>query len=130
MLLIQAHQELEFLTLPRETAHFKPIMEQKAADLIYDGLWFSPLMDAVNAFIEETQKYVSGTIRMKLYKGSSVVVGRQSSHSLYNEELATYSEHDTFDHKAAEGFIKLWGLSTQVHSEVHRAKPILKKATS
>ncbi len=130
MLLIQAHQELEFLTLPRETAHFKPLMEQKAADLIYDGLWFSPLMAAVNAFIEETQKYVSGTIRVKLYKGTSTVVGRKSAHSLYNEDLATYSDSDTFDHKAAEGFIKLWGLSTQVHSEVHRSKPILKKATS
>ncbi len=129
MLLIQAHQDLEFLTLPRETAHFKPVMEQKAAELIYDGLWFSPLKQAVDAFIEETQKYVSGVIRMKLYKGSAAVTGRYSADSLYSEDLATYAEGDQFDHKAAEGFIKLWGLSTQVHSQVHRSKPALKKAT-
>jgi len=117
--LITAHRELEFLTQPREVAHFKPLLEQKMANLIYEGLWFSPLMKAVQAFIEETQQTVSGTVRVKLFKGHAVVVGRRSERSLYNEQLATYTANDAFDHDAAVGFISLWGLPTKVFSQVN-----------
>lgn len=116
--LINAHKELEFLTLPREVTQFKATVEQQYAKLIYEGLWYSPLRDALDAFIEETQSRVTGTIRMKLLKGTHTVVGRMSPYSLYNEELATYSKGDLFDHNAAVGFIKLWGLPTKVYSEV------------
>jgi argininosuccinate synthase len=125
MLLINAHKELEFLTLPREVTQFKPQVEQQMAKLVYEGLWYSPLRSALEAFINETQKVVSGTIKIKLFKGNATVVARKSSHSLYNEQLATYSEGDLFDHNAAVGFIKLWGLSTKVHAEVNK-KPNLK----
>ncbi|GAA5417523.1 argininosuccinate synthase [Paraliobacillus ryukyuensis] len=116
--LIAAHQELEALTLPREVAQFKPTIEQKLAQTIYDGLWYSPLTSALQAFIKETQTYVSGTVKVKLYKGLAQVVGRKSAHSLYDMDLATYSKGDAFDHEAALGFIKLWGLPTQVHETV------------
>lgn len=120
LLLIQAHKELEFLTLPREVMQFKQLVEQQFTKLIYEGLWYSPLRSSLEAFINETQKSVTGTIRVKLHKGNATVVGRKSMHSLYNEQLATYSKGDLFDHNAAVGFIKLWGLSTKVHAEVAR----------
>ncbi len=120
LILINAHRELEFLTLPRVVTEFKTIVEQKFTNLIYDGLWFSPLFPAIEAFINETQQVVSGTIRVKLFKSSHVVVGRKSENSLYSEALATYTTDDDFDHKAAEGFIKLWGLSTEVFAQVHK----------
>lgn len=117
--LILAHRELEFLTQPREVAQFKPIMEQKLAQIIYEGLWYSPIRNAVEAFIEETQQHVTGVVRVKLHKGHAIVVGRKSGHTLYSHELATYAKGDTFDHKAAIGFIKLWGLPTKVHAQVN-----------
>jgi argininosuccinate synthase len=120
LILINAHKELEFLTLPREVTQFKTQVDQQMAKLIYDGLWYSPLKAALDAFVDETQKVVSGTIRVKLHKGNHMVVGRKSAHSLYNEELATYSKGDAFDHNAAVGFIKLWGLTTKVYSEVNQ----------
>lgn len=116
--LIAAHQELEALTLPREVAQFKPIIEQKLSQTVYDGLWYSPLTTALQAFIKQTQTYVSGHVKVKLYKGSAFVIGRESPHSLYDLDLATYSNGDAFDHDAAVGFIKLWGLPTQVHETV------------
>lgn len=117
--LITAHRELEFLTQTREVAHFKPLIEQKWAELVYQGLWFSPLKKALDAFIEETQTHVTGKVRIKLYKGQVIVTGRTSPYSLYNEQLATYSTGDTFDHQAAVGFIKLWGLPTNIYANVH-----------
>lgn len=117
--LILAHRELEFLTQPREVAQFKPIVEQKLAQVIYEGLWYSPIRNAVQAFIEETQKHVTGVVRVKLHKGHAIVVGRTSASSLYSHELATYNAGDQFDHKAAIGFIKLWGLPTQVYAQVN-----------
>lgn len=117
--LILAHRELEFLTQPREVAQFKPIVEQKMAQVIYEGLWFSPIRTAVQAFVEDTQKYVSGVIRVKLFKGHATVVGRKSESSLYSLELATYNPDDKFDHQAAVGFIKLYGLPTEVFSKVN-----------
>ncbi|WP_134683537.1 argininosuccinate synthase [Brevibacillus migulae] len=117
--LILAHRELEFLTQPREVAQFKPIIEQKLAQIIYEGLWYSPLCNALQAFVEETQTFVTGVVRVKLHKGNAIVVGRKSASSLYSHELATYNAGDTFDHKAALGFIKLWGLPTQVYAQVN-----------
>ncbi|MCM3615996.1 argininosuccinate synthase [Sutcliffiella horikoshii] len=124
LILIQAHKELEFLTLPREVTQFKTSVEEQMAKVIYEGLWFSPLVNALGAFIEETQKNVTGKIRVKLQKGNHTVVGRQSAYSLYNEELATYSKGDMFDHDAAVGFIKLWGLPTKVYAEIHKKEKV------
>lgn len=122
MVLIAAHRALEALTLVREVAHLKPFIEQQFADLIYEGLWFSPLRDALYAFIKQTQQHVTGKVRVKLHKGHATVVGRESAYSLYIKDLATYAKEDQFDHQAAVGFIKLWGLPTQVHYGVKRKK--------
>lgn len=86
--------------------------------MIYNGLWFNPLTEALVAFLKTTQQYVNGTVRVKLFKGHAIVEGRKSPNSLYDEELATYTSADTFDQEAAVGFIKLWGLPTQVSAEV------------
>ncbi len=118
MTLIKAHKELEDLTLTKEVAHFKPVIEKKLTEIIYEGLWFSPLTDALKAFLKETQETVTGTVRVKLFKGHAIVEGRKSEYSLYDEKLATYTTDDEFDHSAAVGFIKLWGLPTKVHSMV------------
>jgi argininosuccinate synthase len=122
MTLIKAHKELEDITLVKEVAHFKPVIEKKMTELIYEGLWFSPLQDALAAFLKSTQKYVTGTVRVKLFKGHAIVEGRKSPYSLYNEKLATYTADDEFDHSAAVGFINLWGLPTVVHSMVQGKK--------
>ena len=124
MTLITAHKELEDLTLVKEVAHFKPVIEKKLTEIIYEGLWFSPLTDALTAFLEETQKYVTGTVRVKLFKGHAIVEGRKSEYSLYDEKLATYTSDDEFDHNAAVGFIKLWGLPTKVQSIVQKNKKV------
>ena len=119
--LITAHKALEALTLTREVAHFKPIIEQRFANLIYEGLWFSPLRDALMAFIKETQQRVTGQIRIKLQKGQATVVGRSSPYSLYVKKLATYAAEDEFDHHAAIGFIKLWGLPTKTYHALNKS---------
>lgn len=116
--LMTAHKELEDLVFVRELAHFKPIIEQQLAQVIYDGLWFNPLTDALIAFLKSTQTVVNGTVRVKLFKGNVICEGRKSTNSLYDENLATYTSADTFDQDAAVGFIKLWGLPTKVHAEV------------
>jgi argininosuccinate synthase len=109
-ILFTAHQELEAMVLDRETMRFKQIIALKYADLIYNGLWETPLKKQLDAYIDKTQERVTGTIRLKLYKGNCSVVGRRSKFSRYNEALATYGEKDTFDQSLAEGFIKLWGM--------------------
>ncbi|MBF0708673.1 argininosuccinate synthase [Alkalihalobacillus hwajinpoensis] len=124
LILINAHKELEFLTHTREVSQFKTTIDQQLSKLIYDGLWYSPLRQALEGFINETQKVVSGKIRLKLHKGSNTVVGRKSENSLYNEQLATYLKGDLFDHDAAVGFIKLWGLPTKVNAEVHKKQKV------
>jgi len=111
--LYAAHKDLETLVLDRELLHYKQSREGLYAQLVYYGLWYTPLKASIDAFVKETQKKVTGTVRLKLYKGGCVVVGRRSQHSLYKEELATYTEKDRFDQKLAEGFIKLWGLPFQ-----------------
>ena len=120
--LLAAHKEIEDLTLVREVSHFKPIMENELSNLIYNALWFSPATKAIMAYIKETQKVVNGTAKVKLYKGLARVVARKSPNSLYDENLATYTAADSFDQDAAIGFIKLWGLPTQVNSQVNHSK--------
>ena len=117
--LLTAHKEIEDLTLVREVSHFKPILENELSNLIYNALWFSPATQAIIAYIKETQKVVNGIAKVKLYKGHAQVVARQSANSLYDENLATYTSADSFDQDAAIGFIKLWGLPTQVNSQVN-----------
>ena len=122
MTLIKAHKELEDITLVKDVAHFKPVIEKKLSELIYDGLWFSPLRDALIAFLAETQKTVTSTVRVKFFKGHAIVEGRKSEYSLYDEKLATYTKEDEFDHDAAVGFIKIFGLPTAVNSMVNNKK--------
>jgi argininosuccinate synthase len=120
--LLKAHKELEDITLVKEVAHFKPVIGQKLTELIYNGLWFSPLKDALISFIDQTQQTVTGVVRVKLFKGHAIVEGRKSDYSLYDEKLATYTSDDEFDHNAAVGFISLWGLPTKVNSIVNGKK--------
>ncbi len=108
--LIEAHRALEYLTLPKELIFIKQNLSNYYARLVYFGQWFSPMREAIDAFMEKTQEHVTGTVRLKYYRGSMKVVGRKSPESLYREELATYSEGDKFDHRASEGFIKIYGL--------------------
>lgn len=105
-----AHKELESLVLDREVAHFKEIITLKYSELIYYGLWYSKLKAALDGFINSTQKSVTGSIKLKIFKGQCVAVGRKSVHSLYKKELATYGKEDKFDPRCAEGFIKIWGM--------------------
>ncbi len=116
--LMMAHKELEDLTFERDLAHFKPIIEKQLSELIYNALWFSPLMESCMAFIDKTQEVVNGVIKVKLFKGNVSILGRKSSSSLYDKDLATYTSSDSFDQEAAVGFIKLWGLPTEVYSQV------------
>ncbi|MGD1698908.1 argininosuccinate synthase [Dapis sp. BLCC M229] len=115
--LIQAHRDLESLTLTADVTRYKRGIEETYSQLVYNGLWFSPLKGALDAFIQQTQERVTGVVRVKLFKGNAMVVGRQSGNSLYSYDLATYGAEDEFDHKAAEGFIYVWGLPTRVWSE-------------
>ncbi len=120
LVLIQAHRELESLVLTADVSHYKRGIEETYSQLVYNGLWYSPLKAAVDAFIQQTQEKVSGTVRIKFFKGNSTIVGRSSDYSLYTPDLATYGAEDLFDHKAAEGFIYIWGLPTRVWSEKNR----------
>ncbi len=108
--LYTAHKALEGLVLDRELVHFKDIVALKYAELVYYGLWYTPLKEALDKFIDETQKCVNGTVKLKLHKGNCAAVGRKSPNSLYKKELATYEKGDKFDQSLAKGFIKLWGM--------------------
>lgn len=110
LILYLAHQELESLVLDRETAHYKQLISPKYAQLIYNGLWETPLKKQLDAYINETQRNVTGTVRLKLYKGNCIVTGRKSKFSRYKLNLATYGQKDSFDQKMAEGFLKLWAM--------------------
>jgi argininosuccinate synthase len=112
--LITAHQELENVTVERETARFKRTVDQRWGELVYDGLWFSPLKSALDAFITHTQQHVTGEVRMTLHGGRAVVTGRRSAASLYDFGLATYDTGDTFDQSLAKGFIELFGLPSKM----------------
>ncbi|MGO3886226.1 MAG: argininosuccinate synthase, partial [Mycetocola sp.] len=112
--LIAAHEELENLTVERDVARYKRGIEAEWAGLVYDGLWFSGLKRSLDAFINETQRFVSGDIRMTLHAGTATVTGRRSSQSLYDFDLATYDTGDTFDQSLAKGFIELWSLPSKI----------------
>ena len=111
--LILAHQDLESLCLERDVMHEKQRLEGRYADLVYDGMWYSPLKNALDAFVDATQQYVTGEVRLRLEPGRCYVVGRRSPWSLYDYGLATYDAEDTFNHADSEGFVKLWGLGIQ-----------------
>jgi argininosuccinate synthase len=123
-ILYAAHRELESLTLDRETNHYKALLAQRYAELVYYGRWFTPLREALDAFVQETQKRVTGTVRVKLYKGSCNIVGRKSPYSLYREEFATFGQEEVYDQKDAEGFINLYGLPLKVQAllELERSR--------
>lgn len=118
VVLHQAHQALEDMTLSRDQARFKSLISNQIAEMIYNGLWFSALHQDLRAFVESSQRHVTGTVRVKLFKGASMIVGRKSPKSLYQYELATYDKGDTFDQDAAMGFIKLWGLPLTTQAKI------------
>lgn len=120
--LLAAHRDLEDLTLPRELGHFKRTLEDKYAELLYYGLWFSPLREALDAFIDKTQENVTGVVRVKLFHSNLIVVGRKSPYSLYDLALATYDKGDAFNHSSAVGFIEVWGLPTRIAARMERSK--------
>jgi argininosuccinate synthase len=113
---LTAHRDLEDLCLEQELAQEKRSLEGRYAQLIYNGLWYSPLKTALDAFITSSQRFVRGDVRVRLFKGAATVVGRRSDIALYDHDLATYDEADQFDHTQSEGFVKLWGLPTKVWS--------------
>ena len=121
-MLIAAHRSMEFMTLQKDVTSMKKRMEQRFSELAYEGLWFGLLRESISAFVDKTQENVTGTVRVKLYKGSIMVVGRKSPYSLYDEGLATYAEGDIYDHNAAVGFIYCWGLPNKTASRVHRKR--------
>jgi len=131
LLLHQAHRELEGLVVPKDLQRLKQRLSQEYADIVYNGLWFSPTRSAIDAFVQNIQPRVTGTIRLKLYKGDCRVVGRTSPFALYDRGLATYDKGDTFDHAAAEGFIKIWGLPVETaanHARRRAAKSVERSA--
>ena len=115
-ILLAAHRELESLVLDRETIQFKDMLALKYAELVYNGMWFTPLREAMDAFVDSTQGPVTGAVRLKLYKGNIIPVGRQSPFSLYREDFATFGQEDVYDQSDAEGFIHLYGLPLQVRA--------------
>jgi len=123
VVLHDAHHALETLTLGKEQMRFKELVAQQYADLVYNGLWFSRHREDLDAYVDSTQEFVSGTVRVKLHKGSCSVVGRKSPHALYDYGLATYDESDQFDHQASVGFIKVFGLPvrTQARRQARRS---------
>lgn len=116
--LLTAHKDLEDLTMTKDLAHFKPLIEKEITDTIYNALWFTSLFDCLQAFLKESQKEVNGTVRVKLFKGNVICEGRKSANSLYDLNLATYTSADSFDQEAAAGFIKLYSLPSVVHAQV------------
>jgi argininosuccinate synthase len=115
-ILMEAHAQLEELILDRETLAFKAEIGCKLASLVYEGKWFSPLREAISAFVDSTQTYVSGEVKLSLYKGNIIKAGTTSPYSLYNESIASFTTGDMYDHHDAEGFINLFGLSTKVRA--------------
>ena len=115
-ILYAAHKELEYLCLDRQTMHYKEQIANKFAELVYDGCWFTPLREALSAFVDETQKPVTGTVKLKLYKGKATPAGAKSPYSLYSEDFATFEEDEVYNHKDAEGFINLFGLPLKMRA--------------
>ncbi|HSF15267.1 MAG TPA: argininosuccinate synthase [Vicinamibacteria bacterium] len=131
-ILHEAHRALESITLDRQTSHFKTIIANRYADLVYDGQWFSPLREALDAFVESTQETVTGEVLVQLYKGTVQAVGRRSPFSLYSEQFATFGEDDVYQQSDAEGFIRILGLPQRIRYLTHKARlatlsPVLAK---
>jgi argininosuccinate synthase len=124
-ILYKAHNVLETICLDKDTAHYKALVAQKLAENVYNALWFTPLTDAILAFVKETQKTVTGDVTLKLYKGNMINAGVSSPYSLYDPEIATFDEDDVYDQSDATGFINLYGLSTKVNAKM-KAKNNLK----
>jgi argininosuccinate synthase len=120
--LLAAHMELENVTVERDQARFKRSVDQRWGELVYDGLWFSPLKASLDAFIASAQQHVTGDIRMTLHGGRAVVTGRRSGASLYDYDLATYDTGDTFDQSMAKGFVELWSLPSKIAAKRDRAQ--------
>ena len=112
--ILTAKHDLETITLTKDIAHFKPVIEQKYTEQVYNGLWFTPLSDSLRVMLKDMQQPVSGEVRLELYKGNVIIKGRQSTNSLYNEKLATYTKEDAFNQAASVGFIEIFGLPTKV----------------
>ncbi|MFC1771122.1 argininosuccinate synthase [Candidatus Margulisiibacteriota bacterium] len=126
-ILYRAHRALETLVLDKDTYHYKQQLALRYADLVYNGQWFTPLREALDAFVDSTQKYVTGTVRIKLYKGNIIVAGIKSQYSLYHHDLATFAKDEIYDQKDANGFIKLYGLPLKVRAlsqESNRKQPL------
>jgi argininosuccinate synthase len=115
-ILLEAHSGLEQLCLDKETLHFKQMIALKYAELVYNGQWYTPLRTALDSFVDVTQQKLTGSVRLKLYKGNVTVVGRRSPYSLYREDYATFGEEDVYNQQDAEGFIKLFGLPMKVEA--------------
>ena len=115
-IIMYAHRELEYLCLDRATYHYKELIANKYAELVYDGMWFAPLMNALQAFVDETQKTVTGEVKLKLYKGNIISAGSTSPYSLYSEDFVTFEEDDVYDQSDAEGFINLFGLPLKINA--------------
>ncbi len=120
--LLQAHQALETMTLGRDQIRFKARVAQEYSELIYNGLWFTAMRGDLAAYVASTQRHVTGSVRVRLHRGASVVVGRESKESLYQTRLSTYGDDDAFDHSAAEGFIHVWGLPVRTEAQVRKSK--------
>ena len=113
-ILVAAHQDLESICLDRDTLHYKNLVAERYAELVYNGKWFTPLREAMDAFVDITQQHMTGVVKLKLYKGNVTPVGRKSPYSLYNEDFATFEDDDVYDQSDAEGFINLFGLPLKV----------------
>jgi len=131
-ILWEAHQSLESITLDRETSHYKANVANKYSEIVYDGQWFSPLREAIDAFVESTQETVTGEVLVQLFKGSASAVGRRSPYSLYSEQFATFGEDDVYQQSDAAGFIRLFGLPQKIRNLTHKqnkenVSPVLEK---
>ncbi len=115
-ILYAAHKELEYICLDKQTLHYKMEVANKFAELVYDGLWYTPLREALSAFVDSTQETVTGTVRLKLYKGNCSPAGAKSPYSLYDEDIATFAEDEVYDQKDSAGFINLFGLPLKVRA--------------
>ena len=117
VILHNAHRELEDLVLDRDTLHLKSMISQKYSELVYYGLWYSPLREALDTFVNHTQMRVTGSVRLRLYKGNVIVLGRESEFAMYDYGLSTYDIQDRFDHTAGQGFSYVWSMPLRVRSE-------------
>ena len=125
-ILFYAHRELEYLTLDRATLHYKELVAQRYAELVYDGMWFSQLREALDAFVDSTQRTVTGTVRLKLYKGNIISAGAKSEYSLYNQEFVTFEEDDVYNQADGTGFVNLFGLPLKVRALMMQKTGLLK----